>query len=264
MPALRPSSQHAFGGGECCFPCFGCCGLFAARPLSRHGVTPGMPHDITPGAIGETTEFSGPFSPSQRSTPLLSDSIEDPIAIDQALLTSEPDYDHGSAYCLAAIARKIQIAQDKPRLSQQWHSRHGSVSVETLRCWPQSALRAPPRRNFAAAPHLTQRSSCKTGAGTIPLLHTRARAWKLRGRRRPGRVLARSRRGCWTCRLRHKACPEDGVPCSACVRLGIECDLSLLRPRYMSDTEHAAARREAIREKTDRLRNRRPGRDPCA
>lgn len=66
----------------------------------------------------------------------------------------------------------------------------------------------------------------------------------------------RSRRGCWTCRLRHKACPEDGAPCSACSRLNLRCDTGHNRPTYMQDREHATDRLREIRVVTDKLRGR--------
>ncbi|AOA64505.1 hypothetical protein PP7435_CHR4-0496 [Komagataella phaffii CBS 7435] len=52
-------------------------------------------------------------------------------------------------------------------------------------------------------------------------------------RRKPKNSI-RSKHGCWTCRLRRKKCPEDGNQCSACLRLGIECDSSLQsKPEYL-------------------------------
>lgn len=46
---------------------------------------------------------------------------------------------------------------------------------------------------------------------------------------------ARSKTGCWTCRIRHKACPEEKPSCSQCIRLQLDCDYSDKRPSYMSD-----------------------------
>lgn len=66
----------------------------------------------------------------------------------------------------------------------------------------------------------------------------------------------RSKFGCWTCRLRHKACPEDHDPCGACRRLGLKCDWSTSRPSYMTDSKKGAARLKQIRNTTDRLRKR--------
>lgn len=57
----------------------------------------------------------------------------------------------------------------------------------------------------------------------------------------------RSKSGCWTCRLRHKACPEDGVPCSTCIRLHLKCDANVERPAYMTDKKLAAAYFERMR-----------------
>lgn len=72
-------------------------------------------------------------------------------------------------------------------------------------------------------------------------------------KRRPNH---RSRRGCWTCRLRHKACPEDGSPCSSCSRLNLRCDTGVTRPVYMQDRLQATERLREIRLVTDKLRGR--------
>lgn len=45
----------------------------------------------------------------------------------------------------------------------------------------------------------------------------------------------RSKSGCWTCRVRHKACPEERPTCSQCSRLNLDCDYSSIRPTYMVD-----------------------------
>lgn len=55
-----------------------------------------------------------------------------------------------------------------------------------------------------------------------------------------GRKIMRSRSGCWTCRIRHKSCPEDGVVCSTCLRLLLVCDTSPKRPDYMKNKKLAA------------------------
>lgn len=54
--------------------------------------------------------------------------------------------------------------------------------------------------------------------------------------------------GCWTCRIRHKACPADGETCSSCRRLRIECDMSPVRPIYLRDPAHRARRLQEIYE----------------
>lgn len=64
----------------------------------------------------------------------------------------------------------------------------------------------------------------------------------------------RSKQGCWTCRLRHKACPEDGNPCGTCTRLGLHCDVSRQRPSYMVDAKHTMKRLKEIRGVTDSIR----------
>jgi len=71
--------------------------------------------------------------------------------------------------------------------------------------------------------------------------------WMHTGGVRGGHKVLRSRSGCWTCRIRHKACPEDGVVCSTCLRLRLECDTSPERPGYMTNKELAAERLAKIR-----------------
>lgn len=49
--------------------------------------------------------------------------------------------------------------------------------------------------------------------------------------------LARSRSGCWICRIKHLKCDEQKPACKNCSRAGIECDYSPLRPDYVSNME---------------------------
>lgn len=57
----------------------------------------------------------------------------------------------------------------------------------------------------------------------------------------------RSKSGCWTCRVRHKACPEERPTCSQCSRLNLNCDYSSLRPTYMVDPVLQANKLKEIR-----------------
>lgn len=62
---------------------------------------------------------------------------------------------------------------------------------------------------------------------------------------------ARSKSGCWTCRVRHKACPEEKPRCSQCVRLQLYCDYSETRPDYMSNLHLQQQKLREIRLITD-------------
>ncbi|ODV97940.1 hypothetical protein PACTADRAFT_430 [Pachysolen tannophilus NRRL Y-2460] len=63
---------------------------------------------------------------------------------------------------------------------------------------------------------------------------------------------ARSRNGCWTCRLRRKKCPEEKPLCSECSRLGLKCDgYNDERPIYMNNKKAAKKRMEEIKEVTN-------------
>ncbi|RCK59045.1 hypothetical protein Cantr_07162 [Candida viswanathii] len=66
-----------------------------------------------------------------------------------------------------------------------------------------------------------------------------------------GKVAARSKTGCWTCRVRHKACPEEKPRCSQCVRLQLDCDYSENRPDYMNNLELQQQKLREIRAITD-------------
>lgn len=57
----------------------------------------------------------------------------------------------------------------------------------------------------------------------------------------------RSKSGCWTCRVRHKACPEERPTCSQCSRLNLDCDYSSMRPTYMVDPILQANKLKEIR-----------------
>lgn len=61
----------------------------------------------------------------------------------------------------------------------------------------------------------------------------------------------RSKSGCWTCRIRHKACPEERPECSQCIRLNLLCDYSLMRPEYMTDPGLMTEKLKEIRMVTD-------------
>lgn len=57
----------------------------------------------------------------------------------------------------------------------------------------------------------------------------------------------RSKSGCWTCRVRHKSCPEERPTCSQCLRLNLKCDYSSKRPTYMVDPVVQANKLKEIR-----------------
>lgn len=69
-----------------------------------------------------------------------------------------------------------------------------------------------------------------------------------------GKMPARSRSGCWTCRVRHKACPQEKPSCSQCIRLQLDCDYSETRPDYMCDLELQQRKLREIRVITDKVK----------
>ncbi|CCE86060.1 Piso0_005709 [Millerozyma farinosa CBS 7064] len=64
------------------------------------------------------------------------------------------------------------------------------------------------------------------------------------------RLGPRSKSGCWTCRVRHKACPEERPVCSQCSRLDLKCDYSSARPKYMTDPLLQATKLREIKDVT--------------
>lgn len=79
----------------------------------------------------------------------------------------------------------------------------------------------------------------------------------------------RSKKGCWTCRVRHKACSEHRPMCENCRRLGLDCDYSLTRPQYMMDKAASSEKRQQIKGVTRELKkymvktNTRPSASPA-
>lgn len=61
----------------------------------------------------------------------------------------------------------------------------------------------------------------------------------------------RSKVGCWTCRVRHKACPENKPICDQCKRLKLLCDYSNERPDYMTDPILQKEKLKLIRQVTN-------------
>lgn len=68
-------------------------------------------------------------------------------------------------------------------------------------------------------------------------------------------VLARSRNGCWICRIKHLKCDEIRPVCRNCTRFGVQCDYSTARPDYVSNIELRRQKLDTI----TTLRRRRPG-----
>lgn len=61
---------------------------------------------------------------------------------------------------------------------------------------------------------------------------------------------ARSRTGCWICRLRKKKCTEEKPQCQNCVRLHLECFYDIVKPDFISDPTKKAAKLDEIKKKT--------------
>lgn len=138
-------------------------------------------------------------------------------------LTSDACDDGQTLLELAAIAKRSSLLEVSLYVAQKVYSNAGKILFDST-----------------------------TNEGECPELPNSNRKSKERRRSKNHR----SRRGCWTCRLRHKACPEDGNPCGACSRLNLQCDTAICRPKYMQDTSLAAERLREIRLITDKVRGR--------
>lgn len=51
------------------------------------------------------------------------------------------------------------------------------------------------------------------------------------------RLLPRSKKGCWICRIKHLKCDEVRPSCGACIRFGLTCDYNPDKPDYVTDKE---------------------------
>ncbi|CEP23048.1 unnamed protein product [Cyberlindnera jadinii] len=64
-------------------------------------------------------------------------------------------------------------------------------------------------------------------------------------------ILARSKNGCWTCRIRKKKCSEEKPSCAQCVKLGLTCDgYSVEKPVFMDNQKSQREKLDAIKKKT--------------
>lgn len=65
-------------------------------------------------------------------------------------------------------------------------------------------------------------------------------------------VMARSKKGCWICRIKHLKCDERKPVCHNCVRFDIKCDYSPERPDYVTDRELRRRKLDSITTKKRR------------
>lgn len=65
-------------------------------------------------------------------------------------------------------------------------------------------------------------------------------------------IMARSRTGCWICRIKHLKCDESRPCCNNCSRFGIQCDFSETRPAYVLDSNLRREKLDSITTKKKR------------
>ncbi|RCK56124.1 Transcriptional regulatory protein UME6 [Candida viswanathii] len=116
--------------------------------------------------------------------------------------------------------------------------RHNSdVSIPTTAQLNQP-LKKPPRKTrgptITKAKRVTSKSSTDstktesesgedTDAAPVKKKHTRRR------------LLPRSKKGCWICRIKHLKCDEVTPVCGGCAKFGLQCDYSPEKPDYVTD-----------------------------
>lgn len=100
---------------------------------------------------------------------------------------------------------------------------------------PESEM--PKKRNLVDQ---TQLKNNVSASEPVPKKHTRKH------------IMARSRNGCWICRIKHLKCDERKPVCYNCVRFGIQCDYSPNRPDYVSDKELRRRKLDSITTKKRR------------
>lgn len=191
------------------------------------------------------------------------------VSIDDTFLTSEPEPNAANSIeQIAKIAKVIGAKLGSENTTTYKKEKQGDFLIDasnSLLSWrPYVSLEDTIQEMFGpltysanqgAATFVGQKSPSSKGkkkeklkqAGMLDVGYNLERAQC----RKPAQ---RSKHGCWTCRLRHKACPEDGHPCGACSRLGLECDVSRQRPSYMVDARQAMERLKEIRAVTNQLR----------
>lgn len=172
--------------------------------------------------------------------------------------TSDPPDDSFTVDRLAAIATKVGLCAGRATTTPtetkscdyiyarqpEFHNWNSPMALPPVLPLSQQLLSAA---KSSTACRTTQGEVVKIGGPVHP--------------RRRSRNSPRSRSGCWTCRIRHKACPENGIPCGTCIRLDLPCDNAALRPAYMVDKRLAAERLTEIRARRGRKRAR--GRRVC-
>lgn len=60
------------------------------------------------------------------------------------------------------------------------------------------------------------------------------------------RLLPRSKKGCWICRIKHLKCDEIRPVCTSCYKFGIECDYLVDKPDYILDKALRKEKLDAI------------------
>lgn len=187
--------------------------------------------------------------------------MQSDLEIDTDFLTSEAeDYTRGTIEELATISRRASAvaAYNSANLQEITHSDHAGKSLPKVqfthhRSQAKISPFAEKRRVVKRAKKTRNSRKRKQETEWEPSAHSQRKSKVTSAKLSE---ILRSTRGCWTCRIRHKACPEDGFPCSACIRLGLECDISESRPSYMLDQKLTAHRLGQIRQVTDKLRGR--------
>ncbi|ODV78963.1 uncharacterized protein CANTADRAFT_339491 [Suhomyces tanzawaensis NRRL Y-17324] len=168
-----------------------------------------------------------PVSPSYYRIPFASQENINPCNESIPGLDQEPPVSSKRKYKKRGRKRKLKIKEGSP---------DGQASNYTEKRARPSNLLEQTLDDEHVRGRYTRSKSRKLNI--IPPDHIREKKRKL---------TYRSKSGCWTCRIRHKACPEDKPQCGQCQRLNLSCDYSGTRPLYMHDPIQQANKLKEIR-----------------
>lgn len=207
------------------------------------------------------------------SSPLGAVSQSADILIDQAFLTSENSFVLNHSIIESSNATEV-LVEEKSRPLEESQGPHANISRPDANHGCEGLQKLDNYEKGACgsqnSPETQAKSPKATLIITIPIIYcpitkmaigVRGKTFftsrdldllsrKGRNRGSNSTVALKKRKrlklGCWTCRVRHKSCPENKPECGQCLRLHLPCDYSSVRPQYMRDPESQAKKLEEI------------------
>lgn len=216
------------------------------REDGSRGGTPDILHTSPTYASIQQINQTPIFAPSSEisSSPVYSQqrSYGSEIEIDDAFLTSETvqaqDQDE-SYYLTGQESSTILTGQESSNILTGQESSNNTSLIDYEYLSEEYIPKRRPQNKKKSSSVNIQRSNKSL---KVKISYKRGRTKKTK---------VRSKNGCWICRIRHKACPEERPECTQCVRLKLVCDYSPTRPQYMTNPELMAEKLRSIRLVTD-------------